>query len=323
MTMKKIAVLTSGGDTPGMNAAIRSVVRTGTYYGYSMLGVTHGYQGLLEGNIKPLTSSDVHGITQRGGTMLRTARSAAFKTEEGLEKAANVLRAYEIDALVVIGGDGTYRGAMDISRRGVRVMGIPGTIDNDMGYTDFTIGFDTAINNVMIDLEKIRDTMRSHDRVAVVEVMGRNCGDIALWSAMTGPADIVLTPEMPGEWADAARQLQDNKIKGRLNSIVIIAEGAGKAADFAKYVEQNTDIEIRPVVLSYIQRGGSPTAADRLLASRLGARAIELLYEGAENRAVGIRNNYIIDVTMEEAVATPDQFDESIYALQGILSRMY
>ncbi|MBQ4611062.1 MAG: ATP-dependent 6-phosphofructokinase, partial [Clostridia bacterium] len=197
MAVHRIGVLTSGGDTPGMNAAVRAVVRRGLSFGDVVLGVYHGYEGLMSGNVKQLQSADVHGVIQRGGTILRTARSEGFKTKEGQKKAVKLMEAYEMDSLVVVGGDGSFRGAEALSKHGVNVMGIPGTIDNDMGYTDFTIGFDTAVNNVISELEKIRDTMRSHDRVAVVEVMGRACGDIALWSGMVGPTDIVLAPECP------------------------------------------------------------------------------------------------------------------------------
>ena len=228
MAVHRIGVLTSGGDTPGMNAAVRAVVRRGLSFGDVVLGVYHGYEGLMSGNVKQLQSADVHGVIQRGGTILRTARSEGFKTKEGQEKAVKLMEAYEMDSLIVVGGDGSFRGAEALSKHGVNVMGIPGTIDNDMGYTDFTIGFDTAVNNVISELEKIRDTMRSHDRVAVVEVMGRACGDIALWSGMAGPTDIVLAPECPRPWEDAAAQLVQNKLLGRYTSLVVIAEGAGK-----------------------------------------------------------------------------------------------
>ncbi len=323
MAVHRIGVLTSGGDTPGMNAAVRAVVRRSLSFGDVVLGVYHGYEGLMNGSVKQLQSADVHGVIQRGGTILRTARSETFKTPEGQEKAIRLMEAYEMDSLVVIGGDGSFRGAEALAKRGVNVMGMPGTIDNDMGYTDFTIGFDTAVNNVISELEKIRDTMRSHDRVAVVEVMGRACGDIALWSAMTGPTDIVLTPECPRPWEEAAAHLVQNRLLGRYTSLVVIAEGAGKAEDFAKFVRETTDVDIKPVVLSYIQRGGSPTAADRMLATRLGARAVELIHEGKRNRAVGIRDNKIIDVDICEASGHSDNFDEELYNLHGVLNKIY
>ncbi|MDD4075825.1 MAG: ATP-dependent 6-phosphofructokinase [Eubacteriales bacterium] len=319
--MKKIGILTSGGDTPGMNAAVRAVVRMGLNYNDAMLGIYHGYQGLMEGHVQPLTNDGVHGITQRGGTILRTARSEIFRTPAGCAKAMDIIHAYEMDAVIVIGGDGSYRGAKLLSEHGANVMCLPGTIDNDLGYTDFTIGFDTAVNNVMGEMDKILDTMRSHDRVGVIEVMGRNCGDIALWSAMTGPADIVLTPESPLEWSEAARMLMQSKLKGHKTCLVVIAEGAGHAADFAKFVEETTDVEIRPVVLGYIQRGGAPSAADRMLAARLGARAVDLIHEEQRNRAVGIRDNHIIDVPLDEAIESKQNQDEALYNLHLKLNR--
>lgn len=323
MAVHRIGVLTSGGDTPGMNAAVRAVVRRSLSMDDIVLGVYHGYEGLMNGDVKQLHSADVHGIIQRGGTILRTARSDDFKYPEGQEKAVKIMKAYEMDSLIVVGGDGSFRGAQDLAKHGVNVMGIPGTIDNDMGYTDFTIGFDTAVNNVIGELEKIKDTMRSHDRVAVVEVMGRACGDIALWSGMAGPTDIVLAPECPKPWEEAAAQLVQNKLRGRYTSLVVIAEGAGKAEDFARFVRETTDVDIKPVVLSYIQRGGSPSAADRMLATRLGARAVELIHEGKRNRAVGIRDNHIIDVDICEASGHSDSFDENLYNLHGALNKIY
>lgn len=323
MSVMRIGVLTSGGDTPGMNAAIRAVVRRGLSFGDVVLGVYHGYEGLMDGRVKQLQSSDVHGIIQRGGTILRTARSEVFRTPEGQAKAMQLMTAYEMDALIVIGGDGSFHGAQALAELGMNVMGIPGTIDNDIGYTDFTIGFDTAVNNVMGEMEKIRDTMRSHDRVAVVEVMGRACGDIALWSAMTAPADIVLTPESPRDWGEAASQLMHNKLMGRFTSMVIIAEGAGKAEDFAKFVQEHTDVEIKPVVLSYIQRGGAPTAADRMLATCLGARAVELIHEGVRNRALGIHDNHIVDVDIKDSTAHNENYDQSLYDLHSKMNRIY
>lgn len=323
MATHRIGLLTSGGDTPGMNAAIRAVVRRGISMGNAVLGIYHGYEGLMNGSVKQMQSADVHGIIQRGGTILRTARSEIFRTAEGQKKAVKLMEAYEMDSLVVIGGDGSFKGAEALAKMGINVMGIPGTIDNDMGYTDFTIGFDTAVNNVIGELEKIKDTMRSHDRVAVVEVMGRACGDIALWAAMTGPADIVLTPECPRPWEEAAAQLVQNRLLGRYTSLVVMAEGAGKAEDFARFVKETTDVDIKPVVLSYIQRGGSPSASDRMLATRLGARAVELINEGKHSRAVGIRDNHIIDVDICEASNGNESFDEKLYALHGELNKIY
>lgn len=318
--MKRIGVLTSGGDTPGMNCAIRSVYKTGVAMGLQVMGVYHGYKGLIEGKVDYLHHEDVENKMHKGGTVLRTARSELFKTEEGINKAISVLKAYGIEGLVVIGGDGSFRGCMELAKRGVKTIGIPGTIDNDMGYTDFTIGFDTAVNNVTNEIYKIRDTMRAHDRVGVIEVMGRNCGDIALWAGVGGAADLILVPEVPLSWEEAANRLAQNKLRGRLTSIVMIAEGAGKAEDFAKYVREHTDVEIKATVLGYIQRGGNPSAFDRVLAAKFGQRAVELLCEGKEGRAVGIRDNKIYDAALEDAIEMKDIFDSKLYELNEMMS---
>jgi len=319
--MKTIGVLTSGGDTPGMNSAIRAVFKEGVGRGMSVMGILHGYKGLIAGMIRQLQHEDVANVMHKGGTVLRTARSEEFKQEEGFCRALDMLRAYDIEGLVVIGGDGSYQGAKLLDDAGIPTIGLPGTIDNDLGYTDFTIGFDTAVNTITSEIYKIRDTMRAHDRVGVIEVMGRNCGDIALWSGVAGAADLILVPEFPVPWERAAKQLVNNKIRGELSSIVIIAEGAGRAEDFAKYVRENTDVEIKAIVPGYIQRGGNPTAFDRVLATRLGQRAVELLSNNTGGRAVGIRNNQIIDVSLEDAIKTPDHFDEKLYRFNSVLAK--
>ena len=319
--MKRIGVLTSGGDTPGMNCAIRAVFKTGVALGMQVMGIYHGYKGLIEGKVDYLHHEDVENKMHKGGTVLRTARSQEFKTEEGVKKAISVLKAYGIEGLVVIGGDGSFRGCMELVKAGIPAIGIPGTIDNDMGYTDFTIGFDTAVNNVTNEIYKIRDTMRAHDRVGVIEVMGRNCGDIALWAGIGGAADLILVPEMPMPWDEAANRLAQNKLRGKLTSIVMIAEGAGKAEDFAAYVREHTDVEIKATVLGYIQRGGNPSAFDRVLAARLGERAVELLAEGKAGRAVGIRHNNIYDVSLAEAIEVKDQFDFKLYELNEMMAK--
>lgn len=319
--MKRIGVLTSGGDTPGMNACIRSVFKTGTDMDMKVMGIYHGYKGLIEGRVDYLTHKDVENKMHKGGTVLRTARSAEFATEAGVQKAIKVLKAYDIEGLIVIGGDGSFRGARDLEKHGFPVVGIPGTIDNDMGYTDFTIGFDTAVNNVMNEIYKIRDTMRAHDRVGVIEVMGRHCGDIALWAGISGAADLILVPERPMPWDEAAGILAANKVRGKLTSIVMIAEGAGSAEDFCKFVREHTDVEIKATVLGYIQRGGNPSAFDRILAARLGQRAVELLNEGKSGRAVGIRHNKIVSVSLEEAVSMKDAFDDKLYDLNSVMAK--
>ena len=320
--MKRIGVLTSGGDTPGMNSAIRAVFKEGVARGHTVMGIYHGFRGLIEGRVEQLRHENVENIMHKGGTVLRTARSAEFMTDEGLKKAINVARAYSLDAIIIIGGDGSYRGAKVLFEHGINTIGIPGTIDNDMGYTDFTIGFDTAVNTLTTEIYKIRDTMRAHDRVGVIEVMGRSCGDIALWAGVAGGADIILVPEYPMPWDEAARRLQDNKLRGKLTSIVMIAEGAGKAEDFAQYVRTHTNVEIKAIVPGYIQRGGNPSAFDRVLASRLGQRAVELVYENKCGRAVGIHRNRIIDVPLDESIALADEFDKKLYDFNNdVLSR--
>lgn len=319
--MKRIGVLTSGGDTPGMNCAIRSVFKTGVAMGMQVMGVYHGFKGLIEGKVDYLTHEDVENKMHKGGTLLRTARSEVFRTEEGIQKAISVLHAYGIEGLIVIGGDGSFRGCAELVKRGVPTIGIPGTIDNDMGYTDFTIGFDTAVNNVTNEIYKIRDTMRAHDRVGVIEVMGRNCGDIALWAGIGGAADLILVPERPISWEDAANKLAQNKLRGRYTSIVMIAEGAGKAEDFAQYVREHTDVEIKATVLGYIQRGGNPSALDRVLAAQMGQRAVELLAENDCGKAVGIRKNRIYEVPLEDAVMMKDVFDDKLYDLNTMMAQ--
>ena len=319
--MKRIGVLTSGGDTPGMNAAIRAVFKKGVDMDMQVMGIYHGYKGLVNGMVDYLDHTDVESRMHKGGTILRTARSREFSTDEGCTHALAVLKAYNIEGLIVIGGDGSFRGAEALNQKGMPVIGIPGTIDNDMGYTDFTIGFDTAVNNVMNEIYKIRDTMLAHDRVGVIEVMGRKCGDIALWAGVGGAADLILVPERPMPWADAANILAANKLRGKLTSIVMIAEGAGSAEDFCEYVRAHTDVEIKATVLGYIQRGGNPSAFDRVLAAKLGQRAVELLAEGKGGRAVGIRDNKIIDVSLQEAVTTKDRFDDKLYDLNTIMAK--
>ena len=319
--MKCIGVLTSGGDTPGMNAAIRAVFKEGESRGINVMGIYHGYKGLIAGMVRQLTHEDVANVMHKGGTVLRTARSEEFRTPEGFQKALDMLHAFDIEGLIVIGGDGSYRGAKMLADSGIKTIGIPGTIDNDLGYTDFTIGFDTAVNTITSEIYKIRDTMRAHDRVGVIEVMGRNCGDIALWSGVAGAADIILVPESQLSWEDATRQLVTNKLKGKLTSIVIIAEGAGRASDFANYVREHSDIDIKAIVPGYIQRGGNPTAFDRVLAARLGQRAVELLDAEVGGRAVGIHDNHIVDVSLEDAIALPDNFDVKLYRFNSVLAK--
>ncbi|SFD22209.1 6-phosphofructokinase [Clostridium uliginosum] len=320
--MKKIAILTSGGDAPGMNAAIRAVVRTAIYSGLEVMGVQRGYSGLLNGELFAMDKTSVSDIIQRGGTILRTARCPEFKKEEVRQRAAKILKAYGVDALVVIGGDGSFMGAKLLSKLGIKTIGLPGTIDNDLAYTDFTIGFDTALNTVVDAINKIRDTSTSHERVSIIEVMGRDCGDIALHAGISGGAESIIVPEMKDFDKDAlCRTILDGKNHGKMHNLIILSEGIGGAFELAKYVEELTGIETRATVLGHIQRGGSPSASDRVLASRLGAKAVEVLLSGETSKVIGIRDNKIIDQDIDEALAMESKFDEDLYRVAEILSR--
>ena len=320
--MKKIAVLTSGGDAPGMNAAIRAVVRTAIHNGIEVMGVQRGYSGLINGELFSMDKTSVSDIIQRGGTILRTARCPEFKNEEVRKKAAKILKAYGVDALVVIGGDGSFTGAKLLSKLGIKTIGLPGTIDNDLAYTDFTLGFDTALNTVVDAINKIRDTSTSHERVSIVEVMGRDCGDLSLYAGIAGGAEAIIIPEM-GEFDKDAlcKTILEGKNNGKMHNLVILAEGIGGAFELAKYVEEVTGIETRATILGHIQRGGSPSAIDRVLASRMGAKAIEVLLEGKTSRVIGIKDNKIIDQDIDEALAIESKFDTELYDIAQILSK--
>ncbi|MCR1899159.1 6-phosphofructokinase [Irregularibacter muris] len=318
--MKRIGILTSGGDAPGMNAAIRSVVRTAIYNDIEVMGIRRGYNGLINGDIIPLDVSSVADIIHRGGTILHTARSKEFMTEEGLDMAMNILEVFKIDGLVVIGGDGSLRGAQKLSEKGIKTIGIPGTIDNDVACTDFTIGFDTAVNTALDAIAKIRDTSTSHERTNIIEVMGRNSGDIALLAGLAGGADYVIVPEKELNIDEICKEILKGKNRGKLHSIVVLAEGAGGAYEVGKQIQIKTGIETRTTILGYIQRGGSPTAFDRILASRMASMAIELLMGGKTSRTVCIQNNKLIDLDIDDALSYKKQFDEKSYKLVEILS---
>lgn len=313
--IKKIAVLTSGGDAPGMNAAIRAVVRTALHHNIEVMGVQRGYSGLLNGEMFQMNRSSVSDIIQRGGTILRTARCEEFKKEEVRKEAVKILQDNGVDALVVIGGDGSFTGAKLLSKLGVKTVGLPGTIDNDLSYTDYTIGFDTALNTVVEAIDKIRDTSTSHERVSVVEVMGRNCGDIALYTGVACGAEYIITPEKGYDKDQLCDIILEGKKKGKMHNLILLAEGVGGAEELSKYIQGKTNIETRATVLGHIQRGGSPSAFDRVLASRMGSRAIELLLEGKTSRVVGIKENVIFDEDIDTALALDRKFDEKLFEI--------
>ena len=318
--MKRIAVLTSGGDAPGMNVAIRAVVRSGHYHGLEVYGVIRGYTGLINGDIRPLSLRSVGDIIHRGGTILYSARCKEFQTEEGRKKAVEQLRKHEIDGLVVIGGDGSFRGAQKLTALGFPAVGVPGTIDNDIPGTDFTIGFDTAVNTVIDCIDKIRDTATSHERTYVIEVMGRNAGDIAFWSGLADGAESILIPESPYDLDDVVNWLKQAAESGKKHSIIIVAEGVGSGVEFAEKIKEKLSVETRVTVLGHVQRGGSPTAFDRVLASRMGAKAVDLLRGGEKDKMVAIQNNKLVGIDFDEAFSMKHQPDMELYDLAKILS---
>lgn len=317
--MKKIGVLTSGGDSPGMNAAVRAVVRKAIYHEMEVVGVYQGYQGLIEGEFKLLEIGDVGDIIQRGGTMLHSARSLEFKEDEAQLQAIERMRAAGMEGLVVIGGDGSYRGALALSEKGFPTVGVPGTIDNDIRGTDYTIGFDTALNTVIEAIDKIRDTATSHDRTFVIEVMGRDAGDIALWAGLAGGAETILVPEEATNIDEMVKRLQRGKERGKKHSIIIVAEGVMSANEL-KNILLDKGIDTRVSVLGHIQRGGSPTARDRVLASMMGAHAVEVLMNNVGGRAVGIRNQAVVDYDLKEVFETEHHLDQAMFKLSKELS---
>ncbi|EQF22904.1 6-phosphofructokinase [Clostridioides difficile CD160] len=318
--MKTIGLLTSGGDAPGMNAAIRAVVRSAIYYGCKVYGINRGYKGLLEEDLTEMNLSSVGDIIHRGGTILKSSRCEEFKTEEGRLKAVKILKKYKIDCLVVIGGDGSFTGAQKLSDLGFPAIGIPGTIDNDLAYTDYTIGFDTAMNTIIDAIGKIRDTSSSHERVNIVEVMGRHCGDLALYAGLAGGAETIIVPEVEIKVDEVALRLKTTQKRGKRHSIIVLAEGVGSASDLEKELKKESGADLRVTVLGHVQRGGSPTVSDRILASRLGVRAVELLLDGKSARVVGIKENKIIDLEISEALAQKKVFDKEAYEMAKILS---
>lgn len=318
--MKTIAILTSGGDAPGMNAVIRSVVRTAIYNDLKVLAIKEGYNGVIKGDIETMTLSSVADIIHRGGTILRTARSDEFMSEEGINQALEVIKKFKIDAIVALGGDGTLRGARELARRGVKVIGVPCTIDNDLGYTDYTIGFLTAVETAVSAISKLRDTSESHGRAIVLQVMGRNCGDIALYSGIAGGAESIVIPEVELNTDAIIKKIKNGRKRGKKHHIIVAAEGALDAYELARIIEEKGAIETRVTVLGYVQRGGVPTVQDRILASDFGYEAVNLLLSGKSGLALGYRSGKIIEVDIDEALETKKAFDKDQLKMVDILS---
>lgn len=314
MCTKSIGVLTSGGDAPGMNAAVRAVVRAGLSYGMRVYGIERGYNGLLNEELEEMNLRSVSDIIHRGGTMLYTARSPEFNTQAGVEKAAESCRKHGIYGIVVIGGDGSFRGARDLTNAGIPCIGVPGTIDNDIASSEYTIGFDTAMNTAVQMVDRLRDTMESHERCSVVEVMGRRCGDIALQTGIAVGATSILVPEVPYDFQkDIVDRMQFTQKTGKKHFIIVVAEGVGGVDQLAKRIEETTGIETRATVLGHVQRGGSPTLRDRVVGSEMGAYAARLLYEGKSNRVVVMQGGKIVDMDITEALNMKRVFDKNLY----------
>lgn len=321
--MKRIAVMTSGGDSPGMNAAIRAVVRTGMEYGIEVFGIRQGYSGLMNGDYNLLTSVEVSGILQRGGTILQTARNEEFKTAAGQRKAMRRLNEKGIEGLVVIGGNGSLTGALALHSQGLPTVGIPGSIDNDIFGTDMAIGVDTALNTILDALDRLRDTATSHQRAFIIEVMGRNCGYLALMGAILGGAEIVVTPEREVSKEDVAAALEDAYVRGKTHAIAVIAEGAPyKVTELAEYLTgKNVGFEIRLTILGHIQRGGSPTAFDRLLATRMGVKAVRSLKDGESGVMVAQVGREMKTIPIQEAISRLRPLTDSYFEMARFLSR--
>lgn len=317
--VRTVGVLTSGGDAPGMNAAIRAVVRTALSKGLNVRGIRKGYQGLLNEEIINMNARDVSDIIHRGGTILQTARCAEMRTEEGQIEAAGILRKYGIDGLVVIGGDGSFAGAQKLANLGINTIGIPGTIDLDIACTEYTIGFDTAVNTAMEAIDKVRDTSTSHERCSIIEVMGRDAGWLALWCGIANGAERIIMPEEHDYDEDAiVEDIRRNRERGKQHYIIINAEGIGDSLNMAKRIEERTGMETRATILGHMQRGGNPTCRDRVMASIMGAKAVELLKEGKSNRVIGIQQGQYIDVDINEAL----QMEKSIPQFEYEIAKM-
>jgi 6-phosphofructokinase 1 len=323
---KAIGVLTSGGDAPGMNAAIRAVTRSALFKKMTVLGIHHGFTGLLARDASPLDLRSVSEILHRGGTVLYTSRCPAFYKEEGIKEGARACRELGLDGLIVIGGDGSFRGAQALSRQGIPCIGIPGTIDNDVACSEYTVGFDTAVNTVIELVDKLRDTSQSHDRCSVVEVMGRHCGDIALYAGIACGALAILVPEMPCSVDAIVEKMQNTLRTGKRHFIIIVAEGVAKEGGFgsvpelAIQIEARTGVETRATVLGYVQRGGTPTARERVLASEMGAHAVEVLEHHGHSRIVAVRHNQIVDLDLEDALSMNKTFNRRLYEIADMIS---
>ncbi len=311
--MKKIAVLTSGGDAPGMNAAIRAVVRYGLGMGMEVMGVERGLQGLIDDLFVPMNMRSVSDIIHRGGTILKTARCPEFKTQEGQQKAIENLRARGVEGLIVIGGDGSFMGAKAMTDKGFPSIGIPGTIDNDLAYTDYTLGFDTACNTILDAINKIRDTMSSHERVSIIEVMGRNCGDLALYTGLCGGAEVIIVPEHKLTIDEIVQTLGGGMEHGKTSGIIVLAEGAGQADTLKSELSARTNMVVKSTRLGHVQRGGSPSCRDRYLGTCFGVHAVKLLKQGIGNRIVGIKNHKFYDMDIVEGCAMKKSFDMELY----------
>lgn len=319
--MKRIGVLTSGGDAPGMNSAIRAVVRKSIYNGIEVIGINRGYSGFIEGDMWPMSLGSVADIIHRGGTILHTARSKEFMTKEGKAKAYENAKRFGIEGLVVIGGDGSFKGALEFYEEyKLPVIGVPGTIDNDIYGTDYTIGFDTAVNNVVDAINKIRDTATSHERTFIIEVMGRDCGAIALMAGLAGGAESIIIPEVPFDINEICEKLMRGVKRGKLHSMIVVAEGAASGLEIGRKIKEITGADTKVTILGHIQRGGIPTAFDRMLAARLGAKAVDLLIAGEAGKAVGIRKEEIVGYDLQEIFENKKQLDLGVLELANILS---
>ena len=318
--MKKIGVLTSGGDAPGMNPAIRAVVRTAIFHGLSVVGIRRGFEGLLNRDFQPMDVSSVGDIITRGGTKLLSARCPEFLKEEVQIQAAEILKQEGIEGLVVIGGDGSFRGALALQKCGIKVIGVPGTIDNDIAGTEMTIGFDTAVNTALEGISKLRDTATSHERLFLVEVMGRNSGAIALSTGIAGGAEAILIPEVPIDYDALVATINRGKERGKISSIIVVAEGVANSIEIERMLQERTESTVRMVTLGHLQRGGSPTVSDSILASRMGAASVEFLRNGKSGVMTAMCQGDIVDIPLVNCLKKENKIDEELYRLAEILA---